>query len=153
MQVRNVLHATHWNTGRKESPKIRHLRTIAQLCWAVSSQLWYMSTIGKKLLKQQYLRHMSSQNGELQPTSGWDRFGCLWHPSKFQRVSRLRYCSDVAQRKPTKLCTMYGRLLGPVHYIYIFGGCCPVTEFCKVQNSLRPSLTLSYIGSVTARHT
>ena len=25
---------------------------------------------------------------------------------------------------------------GPVHYIYIFGGCCPVTEFCKVQNSL-----------------
>jgi len=24
----------------------------------------------------------------------------------------LRYCSDVAQQKPTKLCTMFGRLLG-----------------------------------------
>jgi len=25
---------------------------------------------------------------------------------------------------------------GLVHYIYIFGGSCPVTEFCQVQNSL-----------------
>jgi len=23
---------------------------------------------------------------------------------------------------------------GLVHYIYIFGGSCPVTEFCQVQN-------------------
>jgi len=26
-------------------------------------------------------------------------------------ASWLRYCSDVAQRKSTKLCTMFGRLL------------------------------------------
>jgi len=25
---------------------------------------------------------------------------------------------------------------GLVHYIYIFGGSCPITEFCQVQNSL-----------------
>jgi len=25
---------------------------------------------------------------------------------------------------------------GLVHYMYIFGGSCPVTEFCQVQNSL-----------------
>jgi len=25
---------------------------------------------------------------------------------------------------------------GLVDYLYIFGGCCPVTEFCQVQNSL-----------------
>jgi len=31
----------------------------------------------KKLVKQQYLLHMSSQYGELQPTSGWDRSGSL----------------------------------------------------------------------------
>jgi len=35
------------NTGRKKLPKIRHLRTIAQLCRAIPSQL---STIGKKML-------------------------------------------------------------------------------------------------------
>jgi len=33
---------------------------------------------------------------------------------------------------------MFGRLLGwyTLHYIYIFGGSCPLTEFCYVQNSL-----------------
>ena len=29
-------------------------------------------------------------------------------------ASWLRYCRDVAHRKPTKLCTMFGRLLGVV---------------------------------------
>jgi len=40
--------------------KNRHLGTIAQLCQAVYSQLRHISTIGKKLVKQQYLLHMSS---------------------------------------------------------------------------------------------
>ena len=35
-------------------PKIRHLGTIAQLCLAISSQLRHISTIGEKLVKQQY---------------------------------------------------------------------------------------------------
>ena len=38
--------------------KNRHLGTIAQLCRAISSQLRYMSTIGERLVKQQYLLHM-----------------------------------------------------------------------------------------------
>ena len=38
------------NTRRKKSPKIRHLRTITQLCPAMSSQLRHVSTIGKNLL-------------------------------------------------------------------------------------------------------
>jgi len=42
---------------------------------------------------------------------------------------------------------------GLVNYIYIFGGSCPLTEFCQVQNSLLcPNLAFSYIGSVIARH-
>ena len=43
----------------------------------------------KKLLKQQHVLHMSSQHGELRPTNGWDRFGCLGHPTQCQRASRL----------------------------------------------------------------
>ena len=39
-----------------------------------------------------------------------------------------------------------------VHHIYIFGGSCPITEFCQVPNSLRVQVLRSYIGSVTARH-
>jgi len=73
------------NTGRKN----RHLRTIAQLCLAVFSQLRHVSTIGKNLVKQQYLFHMSSQYGELRPTNGWDRFVSLGHPNKFQWLSRV----------------------------------------------------------------
>jgi len=48
-----------------------------------------ISTIGKKLVKHQYVLHMSPQYGELRPTSGWDRSGSLRHPCKFQLVSRL----------------------------------------------------------------
>jgi len=77
------------NTGRKNDPKSRHLSTIAQHCRAEFSQLRHVSTIGKKLVKQQYFLHMSAQYGELRPTSGWDRFVSLGHPIKFQRLSRL----------------------------------------------------------------
>jgi len=48
MQVYNVLHAARWNRGRKKSPKIRHLGTIAQIRRAMSSQRRHVSTIGKK---------------------------------------------------------------------------------------------------------
>ena len=59
------------NTGRKNDAKNRHLRTIAPLCRAISSQLRHISTIGKKVVRRQYLLHMySSEYGELQPTSG-----------------------------------------------------------------------------------
>ena len=58
------------NAGPKNVAKNRHLGTIPQLCRAISSQLRHVSTIGKKLVKQQYLPCMSSQYGELRPTSG-----------------------------------------------------------------------------------
>ena len=48
------------NTGRKKVAKSRHLGTIVQFCRAISSQLRHVSTIGKKLVKQQYVLHMSS---------------------------------------------------------------------------------------------
>jgi len=51
-----------------QDPKVaknRHLGTIAQLCPAISLQLRHVSTIGKELVKQQYVLHMSSQYGEL----------------------------------------------------------------------------------------
>jgi len=37
----------------------RHFGTIAQLCRAISLELRQVSTIGKKLVKQQYLLYMS----------------------------------------------------------------------------------------------
>jgi len=81
MQVWNVLHAAGWKYRTQKIAKNRHLGTIAQICRAISSQLRHVSTIGKKLLKQLYLLHASSHYGERRPTKGWDRFGCLGHPT------------------------------------------------------------------------
>ena len=77
------------NTGRKKVAKNCHLGTIAQLCRAISLQLRHVSTIWKKIVKHQYLLHMSSQYGELRPTNGSDRLTSLVHPCKFQLVSHL----------------------------------------------------------------
>jgi len=82
----------------------------------------------------------------------------VWVPQQISTrfASLLRYCTDFAQRKSTRLCTMFGRLLGCSGALYIhFWGLLPsrpLTEFCQAQNSLRPSLEFSYIDSVTARH-
>jgi len=48
MQVWNVLHEARWKCRTQKSPKSRHLRTMVQLCWAISLQLRHASTIGKK---------------------------------------------------------------------------------------------------------
>jgi len=58
------------NAGPKKVAKICHLGTIAQLCQAISSQPRHVSTIGKKLVKQQYDIQMFPQCGEFRPTSG-----------------------------------------------------------------------------------
>jgi len=88
MQVWNLLHTARWKY-RTQKWRKKYLRTIAQLCQAESSQQRHVLTIRKKLVKQQYVLHMSPQYGELRPTSGWDRFGSLRHPSKFYRFSLL----------------------------------------------------------------
>jgi len=43
------------NAGPKKSPKTGNLGTFTQVCWAISSQLRHISTIRKKLVKQQCL--------------------------------------------------------------------------------------------------
>jgi len=66
--------------------KKRYLDTIAQLCRAISSQLTHIPNTDnrkKKLVKQQYLLHMSPHYGELQPTRGGDSFVSLGTPANF----------------------------------------------------------------------
>jgi len=82
---------------------------------------------------------------------GWDRFTSLGHPSKFQRVfaSCLRYCSDVAHRRhqtlhqTIKLCTLFGRLLGWVHNIYIFRN----FARCKIHFTFKSCVLLYWHGT------
>jgi len=73
MQVWNVLRAARWKyttqKSRQKLPSGHHRTTLSGYIFATKA------TIGKKHVKQQYLLHMSSQYGELQPTNGWDRSG------------------------------------------------------------------------------
>jgi len=66
------------NTGRKHSPKNRHLHTIAQLCLAISPQLRHASTIGINLLNSNisstYLHNMV-KFGSLTAEIVWWVFG------------------------------------------------------------------------------
>jgi len=88
MQVWNLLHAAHWKHGRKshqKSPSGHHRPTWSSYISATKARIDNQ----KKLVKHQYLLHMSSQYGELRPTNGWDRLTSLGHPCKFQLVSSL----------------------------------------------------------------
>jgi len=124
VQVWNVLNA---GSQKIQDTKNRHLHTFAQLCWAVSSQLRHVSTIGKNLLNSN-ISCTFSQYAELRLIRGWDRFTSLGHPSKFQLVSCVGFVTS------TKLCTMFG-WVGTL-YIHLEGGSCTLTEFGQVQNSL-----------------
>jgi len=91
----------------------------------------------KNVLNSDTFSWCPPQYGELRPTNGWDRFGSLRHPSKFQLVSRLGFVTA-----PTSLIGSqpnFARSLSVswagTSYIH-FRGCCPMTEFCHVQNSL-----------------
>jgi len=93
------------NAGPKKLPKTCHLGTIAQLCGAISLQLRHISTIGKKLVNQQYLLHMSPQYGELQPTSSWYLSARLGHPQiSTVFASWQRYCTALRYWASAKFC-------------------------------------------------
>ena len=104
-----------------------------------------------KLGKQQYLLHMSSQYGELQPTTSWDLLVNLGHPSKFQQVSRLVFLTA-----PTPLNggqPNFAQCLTFSWYtICTFLGLLPRGILPGAKFTLRPSLPFSYIGRVTAWH-
>jgi len=61
----------------------------------------------------------------------------LRHPSKFNRFRVLPSLLQ-GRRSPEANQTLHDLWPSPglLHYIYIFGGSCLLTEFCPVQNSL-----------------
>jgi len=94
--------------------KCHILGTIAHLCRAISSQLRHVSTIRKKLVKQQHVLHMSPQYGELRPTSGWDRLTSLGVPLQISTGFAYwqRYCTASSSgRQPNFAALNRGRHL------------------------------------------
>jgi len=145
------------NTGCKRSSKICHLGNIAQLCRAISLQLRHVSTIGKNLLSSNISSTCPHNMVNFGPLAAEISLVIWGTPANF---NGFRILAVLLQRRRSTEAnqTLYGVWLSPglVHYIYIFGGSCPVTEFCQLQNSLCIiqvlGSSLSYFGSVTARH-
>jgi len=139
------------NTGRKKSPSEHHCTTLSGYIFATKARI---DNRKKNLLNSNISSRRSHNMVNFRPLTA--EIGLpVW---AFQQIltdftSWLHYCSNIAHRRPNKLCTMFCRLLH-WHTIYIFGGSCPLTEFFLLQSSLYfgPSLAFSYIGSVTARH-
>jgi len=89
MHLWNVLPAARWKyrmqKWRKKWKSVHHRTTLLGYIFTAKACIDNQ----KKPVKWQYLPHMSSQYGELRPTSGWDLLSSLRHPCKFQRVSSL----------------------------------------------------------------
>jgi len=148
MQILNVLHAAHWKYRmQKKSPKL-----------AI-----YAPSHSNEGTHRQSEKNLLNSN--ISPTCAHNmvNFGPLapeiillvWGtPANF---NGFRVLAELLQwrRSTEAMETLHNVWPSPglVHYIYIFGGSCPVTEFCQVQNSLCVQvLALSYIGSITAGH-
>jgi len=110
-------------------------------------------TIGKKLVKQQYIPYMSHNMVNFGPLAA-EIVSLVWGtPTNFNGFRGLS--SLLPPRRSTEANQTFhtvSPLPGLVDYIYTFSGCCSVTEFCQVQNSLCVIQVLrSPIGSVTTR--
>jgi len=99
------------STGRK----ISRLRTIAQLCRAISSQLRHVLTIVKIML--------NSNIGPLTAEIGWR----VWGTEEYFNGFRV-FASLLHRRRSTEVNqTLHGvwPSSGLVHYMYIFGALVP----------------------------
>ena len=135
--------------------------TSTQICRAVSSQLRHVSTIGKKLLNSNMAStcfHNMANFGSLTAEIGSGVWGTGHPMQQLQRVSRLGSFTaptSLTGGQPNFARSLAVSWAGLVHYICIFGGCCPLTEFRILPGAkftLWPSLAFSYIASVIARH-
>jgi len=140
------------NPGHKKSPTNRHQGTIAQICLAISSQLTHVSTTGKSLLNSNVSSTCPHNVANFGPLTAEIGSGIWDIPANFNGFRALAsYCSDVAHRRPTKLCTIFRRLLGWYTTYTFLGTLAPKRNLPAAIFTLRPSLAFSYTSSVTAR--
>jgi len=127
MQVWNVLHTAQWKSRMQKIAICRPSHKSVRL-YLRNEGVYRQSE--KKLVKQQYLLHKSSQYGELRPSDAWDRFGCLGTPANF---CGFRILASLLKwrRSPEANQILHDVWLSPglVHYVYIFGGSCPWRNF------------------------
>ena len=118
-----------------QDAKIGHLRTIAQICRAISSQPRHVSTIQKNLLNSNITStysHKKVNFGPVTAKTGWRVWGTPANCSGVRVMASLlqrRRLTEVNQ-------TLHDVWASAGLVYYIFRDSCPLTDFCQVQNSL-----------------
>ena len=139
MQVWNVLHASSWKWDakmtqkwRKKSPSAHHRTTLSGCIFATQG----MYRQSEKLIKQQYVIHMSHNMANFGLLTAEICSGVWGTPATF---NGFRVLPSLLQRRRSLEAsqTLHDVWSSPVlvHYIYIFGGCCPWQNFarCKIH--------------------
>jgi len=139
MHVWDVLYAAHREYRKQKfAKKLSHLRNIAQVCRAISSQLSQISTIGKKLPSNSNIfstrSHTMVNFGPLTAEICWRVWGTPANFNAFRVLASLLYQLCLTEVNQTLQDVWPSHVL--IHYMYIFWGSMPLTEFCHVQNSL-----------------
>jgi len=139
-------------------PSVHHHTTLSAY---ISSQLRHVSTIGKKLLNSNISPTSPHNVANVGPPTaeigiiGWRVWGTPANFNAFHVLASL-YCSDVAHRRPTKLCTRSLAVCwAGTLYVHFRGLLPPDGILPRAKNSrcvTVPRLAFSYNGSVTARH-
>jgi len=140
------------NTWHKKDAKLGHLRTIVQICRAISSHLRHVSTFEKPVISNisTTCPHNMMNFGPLTVEAGW-RVSCT--PANFNGVRVLasllhRRCSTEVNQNLHDVWPSPG-LVYYIHFRWLMppNGILPFAKF-----TLRPSPAFSYYGSFIARH-
>jgi len=139
------------NTVRKKSPSAHHHTTLSSYILATKACLdsW------KKLVKQQYLFHVSPQYGELNfsPLMAEICLGVWGTPANFNGfyVGFVTVATSLNGGQPNFARSLAISWAGTL-YIH-FWGCCRLMEFCQLQNSLCVQVLRSFILAVLLHST
>jgi len=136
----------------KNSPSAHHCTILTGRIFTTKACI---DNRGKQLVKQQYLFHNDALT--IWRTSAHWRLRSIREFGAPQQILTgfacwLQYRSDAVHRRPIKLCTICGRLLGWYTICTFLGFLPPDGILLRSKFTLHPSFALSYIGSVTARH-
>ena len=131
-----MVHAARWKCRTqkiaKKSPSAHHRTNLSSYIFAIDNRKNLLnSNVSSTCL------HNMMNFGPLAAEIDWRVWDTPVTPAYFNGIAYwLRYCTDVAQCRSTKLYRMFGRLLGWWYTIYTFWRLLPLTEFCQLQNSL-----------------
>jgi len=139
------------NTGRKKIAKKsqsgHHCTTLSDCIFATKT--CRLSIIGKKVLGSNMCSTCFHSMVNFGPLTAEIGLGVCGTPANFDECHVLP--SSLQRRRSTDLNQTLHNVWPPsvlVHYIYIFGGYCPLREFCQVQNSVNVQVLRSPILAV-----